>query len=169
MEGITNKVAQSGIVTIDLEQFLPKKAVVELDVKQFLFQELLLKEKDFRAALKSFDWNQYSDNNVAIFCSTEAIIPRWAYMLIGSYLDGNASYYGFGRKEEVEEKLAIMKVGAMDREAYRDKKVVIKGCGEIDVPAYVYLEATRKLKPIVQSLMYGEVCSTVPIFKRKRK
>jgi hypothetical protein len=167
MEELRNKVAESGIVTIDLEQFYPKEEIATLDIKAFLFMEMLLKEKDFRASLESHDWEQYKDKEVAVFCSTDAIIPMWAYMLIASRLSGVAKSIKEGTKEEVFKNRFIENIQTMRGEDYQDKRVVVKGCGDKEIPAYAYTTIASILLPHVKSLMYGEPCSTVPVFKRK--
>lgn len=169
MTEIVNRVAQSGIITIDLEQYLPGSSVLGFDISDYLFQGLLLKEKDFRSALKEFDWEQYKHKQVAVYCSTDAIIPRWAYMLVATYLDGIADYFAQCNLEDLQRLVAIQNIAQIDIESLRDQRVVVKGCGDVDVPAYAYMEVTRLIKPVVKSIMYGEPCSTVPIFKKKMK
>jgi len=168
MTEIVNKVAQSGIITIDLEDYLSGSEVLSLDLSQYLFQGLLLKEKDFRQSMKEMDWSQFADKQVAVFCSTDAIIPRWAYMLVASYLDGIAEYYQQCNTEQMQHHVIAKKLAELDLDTLKDKWVVIKGCGEVEVPAFAYMEVTRLVKPIVRSIMYGEPCSTVPIYKKKR-
>ncbi len=168
MTEIVNRVAQSGIITIDLEDFLPGSDLLGFDLQPFLFQGLILKEKEFRQSLKDLDWEQFIDKQVAVFCSTEAIIPRWAYMLVATYLDGRASYYEQCNTEQLKHRVIAKKLAELDVEALRDKRVVIKGCGEVDVPAFAYMEITRLIKPLAKSIMYGEPCSTVPIYKKKK-
>ncbi len=167
MEPLVNKVAESGIVTINLEQFLPSPIVV-FDLKNFLFMELILKEKDFREALQSHDWNQYNNQYVAITCSVDAIIPVWAYMLITNYLDPVVKELVVGTEEQAREYFLLQNIHQLDPSEYTDKRLVIKGCGEEPIPAGAYALITKKLKPIAKSIMYGEPCSTVPIFKRKQ-
>lgn len=167
MEELRNKVAESGIVTIDLEQFYPKDEIATLDIKAFLFMEMLLKEKDFRACLETHDWEQYKDKEVAVFCSTDAIIPMWAYMLIASRLSGIAKSIKEGTKAEVFKNGFIENIQTVRGEDYQDKRVVVKGCGDKEIPAYAYTTIASILLPHVKSLMYGEPCSTVPVFKRK--
>lgn len=168
---IVNKVAQSGLITLNLEDFLPKDPIVALDIKPFLFRELLLKEKDFRKAMKEQDWTQYEGKNLAVFCSSDAIIPMWAYMLIATYAESHASFVGFGDKNEILRLLTHQNIHQhLDVEGLKEKRVILKGCGEKPIPASAYLEVSRLLKPVVLSLMYGEACSTVPIYKiRKQK
>jgi len=166
---LINRVANSGIITIDLETFFPKHEVVGFDLKGWLFKEMILKEKDFRAALKEHDWSQYQDKVVSIFCSVDAIIPTWAYMLISSYCNGIAKDLFQGEVEAYYSFYYKNLLSTIDYTQYQDKRVVIKGCSNVPVPTIAYMEITEKLKPYAQSVMYGEPCSTVPIFKRPRK
>ncbi|MVT07129.1 DUF2480 family protein [Chitinophaga tropicalis] len=167
MEEIVNKVAQSGLLTIDLEDYYPKEETVEFDMKQHLFMEMILKEKDFRAALQTWDWEQYRNKNVAIFCSADAVIPFWAYMLVMTYLEPVANFAAFGSKEDVFKVQFMKNLAAIDVNEYADKRIVIKGCGDKGAGEAAYVEITRLLRPVVKSLMYGEPCSTVPIYKKK--
>lgn len=163
---IVNKVAQSGLVSLDLEKFYHGGERVLLDIKDQLFMGMILKEKDFREWIKAFDWNAFAGKNVAITCSADAIIPTWAYMLIASKLAGVAHHFVFGSMETLETSLFQQALGHLDLEEYRDKRVVIKGCGDKAVPESAYVEVTRILHPIAKSIMFGEPCSTVPVFKR---
>lgn len=167
MEELRNKVAESGIITIDLEEFYPKEEICSFDIKEFLFMEMLLKEKDFRASLDQHNWEQYKGKPVAVFCTTDAIIPMWAYMLISSKLSGFASSIKEGTKEEVFKSTFIQNIQTLKEKDYQDKRVIIKGCGDKEIPAFAYTEITNLLLPFVKSLMYGEACSAVPVFKRK--
>jgi len=167
MEELRNKVAESGIITIDLEEFYPKGEICSFDIKEFLFMEMLLKEKDFRASLDQHNWEQYKGKQVAVFCTTDAIIPMWAYMLISSKLSGVASSIKEGTKEEVFKSTFIQNIQTLKEKDYQDKRVIIKGCGDKEIPAFAYTEITNMLLPFVKSLMYGEACSAVPVFKRK--
>ncbi len=164
METFVNKVAESGIITIDLEAYIPDEIQV-FDLKDHLFMGLILKEKDFREALKKEDWEKYSGKDVAITCSQDAVIPMWAYMLVSSYLQPYASDIYFG--DELFTRNAIINKGLskIDVNEYAGKRVVIKGCGEKEIPASAYVEITKLLRPLAKSIMYGEPCSTVPIFK----
>lgn len=165
---IINRVAQSPLVTIDMEELYDHGDRVLYDLKDNLFEEIILKEKDFRAFLKSHDWAQYQDKHVAIYCSVDAIVPRWAFMLLAVQLEPYAKTIVFGRLEDLENELfrkAIEKINPTD---YKDKKVVIKGCGKLEVPIAAYVELTSRLRPFVASIMYGEPCSTVPVYKAKR-
>ncbi len=161
-----NKVAESGLITLDLEEFYPKGAIKIFDLKGYLFMELILKEKDFRAALQTTDWTEYQDAYVAITCSVDAIIPMWAYMLVASYLQPIAKDVVFGDEQKLINHIFIKNLAAFDAASYEDKRVVVKGCGEVSIPETAYVEITNKLRPYVKSIMYGEPCSTVPIYKK---
>lgn len=163
-----NKVAESGIITIDLELYFTKEAVAVFDIKNYLFMGLILKEKDFREALKSLDITQYTGKNIAITCSADAIIPVWAYMLVASYLQPVARSVFFGSEEKLQEELLLQNIKAMNEAEYKDQRVVIKGCGEKPIPDAAYIKITEKLRPVVKSIMYGEPCSTVPVYKRPK-
>jgi hypothetical protein len=167
MEPIVNKVAESGIITLDLEKFYPGGEIAVFDMKEHLFMGLILKEKDFRAALQELDWEQYRDKNVAVTCSADAIIPVWAYMLVASYLQPVAREIIFGDEKTLVQVLLSKNLSGIDAEEYTDKRVVIKGCGEVAIPDAAYMEVTAKLRPYAKSIMYGEPCSTVPIFKKR--
>jgi len=164
---IINKVALSGLVTLDLEEHYPAGERVIYDIKDNLFMGLILKEKDFRAFLKEHDWSQYTGKHVAITCSEEAIVPLWAYMLLTVYLEPYANTVIFGNAEDLEKKLFDQVLNTLDLEQYRDVRVVVKGCSDKQIPPYVYVELTRRLRPLVKSLMFGEPCSTVPLYKQK--
>ncbi len=167
MEQIVNKVAESGIITLDLEQFYPKGEIAVFDMKDHLFMGLILKEKDFRAALQTLDWEQYKEKNVAVTCSADAIIPVWAYMLVASYLQPVAKEIVFGDEKTLVQTIISRNLSQIEAQDYNDKRVVIKGCGEISIPDAAYMEVTAKLRPFAKSIMYGEPCSTVPIFKKR--
>lgn len=164
---LINKVADSGIVTIDLEDYLPAVEITAFDLKDFLFMGLILKEKDFRESLKSLDWTSYKGKSVAVFCSADAIIQHWAYMLVASYLMEHADIVYAGDPEEMKKHLFLKNIDSIPVEDYAGKKVVIKGCGDESIPAYAYLGITSRLRPVVKSLMYGEPCSTVPVYKSR--
>jgi len=164
---IVNKVAQSGLITIDLSDYIVKGERVLFDIKPWLFQEMILKEKDFREQLKSHDWAQYTDKLVAITCTADAIVPTWAYMLIASHLQPFAKRIVFGTLEKLEETLFEEELSRLDLEPFRDQRVVIKGCSDEEVPVSAYLSITAKLRPVVKSIMYGEPCSTVPVYKKR--
>lgn len=167
-EEIINKVANSGLISIDLEEYYHPGERIVYDIKDNLFQGLLLREKDFREFLKSHDWSQYEGKNIAIICSEDAIVPTWAYMLLGVYLQPYANLFVFGNLESLEDKLFSDAIAKLDPEDFRGKKIVVKGCSKFPVPISAYVEITRLLKPVVQSLMFGEPCSTVPLYKKPR-
>ena len=164
---IVNKVAQSGLKTIDLEDFYPKDEVVEFDLKNYLFMELILKEKEYREALKNIDWSIYQNKNVAITCSADAIIPLWAYMLAVSYIQPYASDIIFGNQQDAFNILFLKNLQKIKMKEYEDARIVVKGCGDKKIPETAYVEIAKLLRPVAKSIMYGEACSTVPIFKRK--
>jgi len=166
-ENIVNKVAQSGLVTLDPAQFYPKGERVVYDIKNNLFQGLILREKDFREFVKDHDWTQYAGKNVGITCSADAIVPAWAYMLLANRMAPYANEVVFGDADVLETVLFIKAIEKLDAEQYRDQRLVIKGCGDVDVPVSAYVELAKKLTPVVKTLMFGEPCSTVPLYKRK--
>lgn len=167
MDTVINKVAQSVLETINLENFYPKEEIVLFDLKDHLFMELILKEKEYRENLKNTDWSVYAGKIVGITCTADAIIPLWAYMLAAAYLQPVAKDVMVGDKEAVIEKSLLKNINTINLKEYEGRKIVIKGCGEKEIPAAAYTEITRLLKPIAQSIMYGEPCSTVPVFKKK--
>ncbi|MCF3110477.1 DUF2480 family protein [Niabella sp. CC-SYL272] len=164
---IRNKVAESGIITLNLESYYPSEPVKLFDIKDYLFMGMILKEKDFRTALKELDWSAYENQLVGIVCSADAIIPLWAYMLIVSYLQPIAKFICLGDEASVKNKWLLKNIDAIDTTSFSDARVVIKGCGDIPVSEEAYAAISLKLLPVVKSLMYGEPCSTVPVFKRK--
>ena len=164
---ILNKVAGSALTTIDLEEYYPKGETAVFDLKDHLFMGLILKEKDFRAALQTYDWGQFHDKIVAVTCSVDAIIPMWAYMLVASNLQPVAKEVVFGEEKDLLQTLLLRNISQIKGEEYTDKRVVVKGCGDVPMPEAAYVEITNKIRPFVKSIMYGEPCSTVPIFKRK--
>lgn len=166
-ETFVNKVAQSGLVTLDPADFYPSGERVIYDIKGNLFHELILREKDFRDFVKGHDWTQYQDKIVGITCTADAIVPAWAYMLLANRVAPYAKAVVFGNAETVEAKLFEKQIELLDVEKYRDERIVIKGCGDTPVPVDAYVSLTAKLTPVVKSLMFGEPCSTVPIYKRK--
>ena len=164
---IVNKVANSGLVSLDLEKFLPQGEVVGFDLKDHLFMGLILKEKDFREALKNLDWTIYHEKNVAVYCSADAIIPVWAYMLIATYLEPVVKELYVGSIEEMNKHLFLKNISSMDVNEFSEQRVVVKGCGDVPIGNFAYAEITRILKPVAKTIMYGEPCSTVPIYKKK--
>ena len=165
---IINRVASSGLVSLDLEEYYHPGERVVYDLKDNLFMGLILKEKDFREFLKTHDWNQYAGKNVAVACSEDAIVPTWAYMLLTLHLQPYAHTVVFGSLADLDKKLYFDAIARINPEQYRDARVVIKGCSKVPVPTAAYVEITRVLKPVVQSLLFGEPCSTVPLFKRPK-
>jgi hypothetical protein len=165
---LINRVANSGIQVINLEDYYPQAPIVTFDLKDYLFMELILKEKDFREALKNLDWSQYDGKIVLVHCSSDAIIPVWAYMLVASHLDGHASVIFQGTHDAYLRHHYEKVIGDMDLAPYQEGRVVIKGCSNKPVPPSAYATITARLKHFAQSIMYGEPCSTVPIFKRPR-
>lgn len=167
-ENIINKVALSGLVTLDPAEFYTPGERVVYDIKDNLFHGLILKEKDFREFVKGHDWSQYQDKYVAVTCTADAIVPAWAYMLLANRMAPYAKEVVFGDAEVLETVLFVKAITAnLDAEKYRDQRLVIKGCGDIPVPVSAYVELTKRLTPVAKSLMFGEPCSTVPIYKRK--
>jgi len=166
-ENIINKVAQSGLVTLDPAQFYPVGERLVYDIKDNLYMGLILREKDFREFVKAHDWSAYQDKYVAVTCTEDAIVPAWAYMLLANKLAPYAREVVFGDAAVLETVLFIKSIENLDVEQYNGQRVVIKGCGDIDVPVSAYVALTKKLTPVVKSLMFGEPCSTVPIYKKK--
>ena len=167
-EVFVNKVAESGIITLDLEGYYPKDQVVLFDMKDYLFMGLILKEKDFRLALKSLDTSVYQGKIAAITCSADAVIPMWAYMLAASSLQPVVKEIVFGNEETTKKNILLKNIKAINVEDFADKRVVIKGCGEMPISEEAYIEITKLLRPVVKSIMYGEPCSTVPVFKKEK-
>ncbi len=168
MDVLINRVAESGLLTIDLGRYYPDKEMVVLDIKDFLFHGLILKEKEFRDSLKMVDWTQYHDKIVLIQNSADAIVPLWSFMLISKYLSDEAYTVFNGTKEVYLVHHYKRVIENIDADDYKDKRVVIKGCADVEIPAQAYIDIVHHLIPHVQSLMFGEPCSTVPIFKRPR-
>ena len=164
---IQNKVAESELITLDLKTFLPAEQPALFDVKDYLFKGLILKEKDYREALLKTDWKRFEQKEALIFCSVDVIIPVWAYMLAAVNLQPVAKAIYFNNEESWKEIKMIEGVSRMNSELFRDKRVVIKGCGDEKIPDAVYVEITKTLLPVAKSIMYGEPCSTVPIYKKK--
>lgn len=164
---IINKVAQKAIVTLDLETFLPAdEAMVSIDLKEFLFKGLILREADFRETVKNTDWSQYRDKYVAIYCSADAVIPMWAYMVLSAELAAYAKDIAFTKPELAAETFLYRYIGHMDMEQYRSQRVVIKGCSDKRIPEGAYVQMTQQLSKVARVVMYGEPCSTVPVFKK---
>lgn len=168
MDEIINKVEKSGLITLDLEDFYPKEPRMLFDLKDYLYEGLVLREKEFRENLSKMDWKMYENAYVAVTCTSDAIVPSWSYLLIANYLTGVAKLISFGNLEDLERDIFTEIIDKMDVDSYKDKKIIIKGCSRKPVPQNAYLQLIQKLKPIASSLMFGEACSTVPIFKKKK-
>lgn len=168
MKEIKNRVAESKLVTVDLEDYYPKGKRVVFDIKDWLFQELILKEKDFREQVKNHNWEQYQDNFVALTCSVDAIIPSWAYLLITSQLSLFTQRIVIGNLIELETSIYQDIISTLPIDAYKDKPIIIKGCANKPIPETAYVQLISKLIPVAKSVMFGEACSTVPLFKSKK-
>ena len=169
MESLENRVAQSEIEVYNLDNLWDDRPITELDLAPFLVEGLMLKEEPFRNDVKAHDWSQYEDHHVAIHCSTDAIVPTWAYMLIASKLDGIAASVAMGDADDLRRDYYVRALEAQDWSLYEDKPVVIKGCGSDTVPQVAYLIATQKLQSVARKLMYGEPCSSVPLWRRPKE
>jgi len=166
-ESLINKVAESGLISLDLAQYIPNNEIVVFDIKPYLFMELILKEKDFRASLVAIDWTLYENKIVGIFCSTDAIIPMWANMLIVANLSLYAKSVYFGDENKTRELVLLEEIQKIDPSSFIDQRVVVKGCGDTPIGESAFIAITQKLRPVVKSIMYGEPCSTVPVYKKK--
>lgn len=163
---IINKVAESALTELNLEDYYPREETMVFDMKDYLFMGLILKEKDFREALKKLDTSAYQGKYLAVTCTADAIIPVWAYMLVAAHLQPYARDIVFGDEQALHKSIFLKNISAIAVENYDDKRVVIKGCGDLPVGEFAYLEVTRLLRPVAKSIMYGEPCSTVPIYKK---
>lgn len=167
MEAIVNKVKESGLISLDLADFKAKGNLHGIDLADCLWQGLVLKEKDFRTWIKEHNWSQYQGKSVYIFCSADAIIPTWAYMLVGSNLVGVADTFLVGTKEDLEKEIVTHNIRKLNFADFSEGRIIIKGCSDISNPDFAMTELIRHLQPVARSIMYGEPCSTVPLFKRK--
>ena len=167
MDEIVNRVKESGLIAMDLADFKPKDDLIGIDLADQLWQGLVLREKDFRAWIKSNDWDSYASKAVYVHCSADAIIPTWAYMLVASKLQEANADYVIGTSEQLSSKLLMDKINALDLSEYQDGRIIIKGCADVHQPEVAMSELVRKLQPVAKSIMYGEPCSTVPVFKRR--
>lgn len=165
---IINRVKESGLISMDLANFKPNQQIHEIDISEQLWQGLVLKEKDFRAWIKEHDWASYTDHAVFIHCSTDAIIPTWAFMLIGSKLHENNADYIVGSRTDLEKSLILKRIQSEPLDEYKDGRIIIKGCSDIASPEFAMVELIRHLQPVAKSIMYGEPCSTVPVFKKRK-
>ena len=167
-EQIVNRVAESALQTIDLEQLLPAEVPVLFDLKEYLFMSLIVKEKEFRASLQQIDLSVYNGKTVLIICSADAIIPMWAYMLVAAVLEPVAKDVFFGNEIDWKKQQLLQAITALDINRYNGQRVVVKGCGDEPIPEAAYMEITKRLRPVAKSIMYGEPCSTVPIYKQPK-
>ena len=167
-EQIVNRVANSSIVSFDLETIYPKGERLVFDIKNNLYEETILREKEFRGFIKENNWSEYQGKNVAITCSVDAIVPTWAFMLIASRLAPFANHFTFGTLPALEKELFNRAIANINIEDYRDAKVVVKGCSGNAIPTSAYVEIVRVLQPVTSSLMFGEPCSTVPVYKKPK-
>jgi hypothetical protein len=167
MAEFVNKVAESGLITIDLENWYPKGEIVVFDLKDYLFMGMIVKEKEFRDTLKNTDWEVYRNKMVSIICSVDAIIPSWAFMLVASYLQPVCKELALATPEEMRKQVFLRNIQSINSVDYKDQRVIVKGCGDTPIGDFAYLEIARILRPVVRSLMYGEPCSTVPVFKKQ--
>lgn len=168
-EEIINRVANSKLVTFNLEDLYPKGERVAFDISQWLLEGIVLRESDFREKTNNHDWSQYQGKYVALFCSTDAIVPGWAYLLLSIHLSPFAAKVTVGSLEELESILFAELLQNLDVSEYTDKPVIIKGCAHKPIPQNAYVLLAQKLQPVAKSIMYGEACSSVPLYKKKRK
>lgn len=166
-EEIINRVANSKLITVDLEDFYPQGSRVVFDIKDWLYEGLILREKDFREQVKNHDWSQYQNNYVALSCSSDAVIPSWAYLLLTTQLSGYANKVVVGNLELLETIIYQEIINQLDVSEYKDKPIIIKGCADKPIPPSAYTLLIEKIQPIAKNIMFGEACSTVPLFKRK--
>jgi hypothetical protein len=167
---IENKIANSGLINIDLADYYPKGERILFDIKPLLWQEFVLKEKDFRQFIKENDWSVYQDKFVAVYNTADAIVPSWAYMLIVTAIAPFAKKIVYGNLEALETVIFIDSLNKnFNSLEYQDKRVIIKGCGDLPITNAAYAEAVNLLKPYVKSLMFGEACSSVPVYKAPKK
>lgn len=169
MSEIINRVQQSGIISFNVEEHIEKITWEELDIKNQLFHSIAIREKDFREWIDQNNWQQYAGKGIAVFCSEDAIIPAWAYMLIASKLVGVAHYFGQGNLTEVKQRFVLEELKKLNLEIYHNARIVIKGCSEGEIPTFVYAELVRLFQPIARSVMFGEPCSTVPVYKKSAR
>jgi hypothetical protein len=167
-ETIVNRVQRSGIITVDFEAWLENKTRFGLDIQPWLWQGIALKEKDFREAVEQHPWQQYENAYVAVFCSEDAIIPTWAYMLIAAKLQFVNAFCVVGTENQVIHEILKTEIAALNPEDFTDKRVVVKGCGKVEVHPDIYAQFTQKVSPHARMLMFGEPCSTVPVSKKTR-
>ena len=167
MSEIVNRVEASGIITLDLEELIPDRTRSYIDIKDQLFKGLILREKDFRSWVKQHDWSQYNNHDVAVYCSADAVVPTWAYMLIATAISPITSSIYFTQPDNLSAMIAERAVSKIDPLQYSDSRVVIKGCGNRDISNHAYVMLTSKLTSVAKSVMFGEPCSTVPVYKKR--
>jgi hypothetical protein len=164
---IPNKIANSGLITLSLEDYYPKGCRMHLDIAPWLYEGIILREKDFRESVKNHDWTQYQDAYVSVSCSEDAIIPQWAYMVLGVALEPYAKKVVYGSTEMLESVVMQEVLSRTDFSEFKDQRVIVKGCSKLPIPPHAYLNFVSHLKPLVKSLMFGEACSTVPVYKKR--
>jgi len=167
MAEIVNKVKDSGLIQLDMAEFKPTVPILGIDLTEQLWQGLVLREKDFRSWISTQDWSVYENTAVYLFCSSDAIIPTWAYMLIGSELSKFSVYFLVGSKIDLEKRLIEREIQNLDLSKFKDQRVIVKGCSDIPNPDFASTALVAHIRPVVKSLMYGEPCSTVPIYKKR--
>lgn len=168
MSELINRVAASAIVSLNMEEFYPQEERVNFDLADYLFQGLVLREKEFRAALKVLDWNQFTGKWIAVGCSADAIVPTWAFMLVCTYLEGVAKGYCVGDLDALEQSIVEETLSKLPLESFKDRSVVVKGCSKVAIPLFAYGRLVSLLQGEAKSLMFGEPCSTVPLFKKAK-
>ena len=166
---LVNRVAQSSLITFKLEDYIPKVDFAHFDIKDYLFKELLLKEADFRATLKEHDWTQYAGKVLLVYCSSDAIVPMWASMLIATYAGPIVEDIFYGNEAGYYENTLLKAIDGLSLDEYQDGRLVIKGCADYPINPGAYLKITQKFMPVAKSIMFGEPCSTVPLYKRKKQ
>jgi len=164
---IINRVAQSGLITLDLEEYFPKpEEIVAIDLKEFLFKELILREAEFRETVKNTDWKKYQDKYVVLYCSANAIVPMWAYMILSAQLSAYAKDVACSSVEHASEVFLFRNLAKLNMEEFKNQRVIVKGCGDRQIPEAAFVQIAEQLSKVVLSLMYGEACSSVPVFKK---
>lgn len=167
-KSLVNRVAQSGLIVINLEDYYPEMDIASFDLKEYLFKELILREKEFRQAMKEHDWDRYEGKVLCLYCSTDAIVPVWAYMLVATLAEPYAAEVFTGDRDEYLRRHYEKVVGSLDVTKYEGERIILKGCSDKPVPPAAYVALSARLRPLVRTLMYGEPCSTVPIYKKPR-
>jgi hypothetical protein len=166
---LVNRIAQSGLITFKLENYVPQVSIAHFDIKAYLFKELILKEQDFRDALKAHDWTQYQDQVLLVYCSSDAIIPMWASMLIATHAQPYTQELYYGTESDYYGHVVLQAIEKLDLKPFVDGRVIVKGCADYPIPPVAYLKITEKLRPVAKSIMFGEPCSTVPLYKKPKQ